>query len=198
LKKEIITIKAVKRDLKKIIDWRINNLSEWRLAYIFPITTFSILVGTLMNNIWIGLLIFSFAVYHIVLYFCESNDYKKKIAVLSDAIERGDFSVSVERLSHIANETIYEPHTRVINRNATRNATKEIVVLYFKSGGSWRVPNFRHYDWSNDYYISSNGLINMSLAGDEFFRIALSEHPDIDYCYLCKNFELDHSLQNGN
>ena len=53
----------------------------------------------------------------------------------------------------------------------------------------------KHYDWSKEYNLSSEGLKNISVEGNEFFYVSLQGHPDVAYVYPCKFFELDKGLE---
>lgn len=192
MKKEKITLNAIREDLLKVVKDQISNKSDWRFSYIIPITMIAILISVLFKNIFIGLLIFSVSVYHIVRYVIEFKEYKSNKTAIVSLIERDGISISNEVLDHIANETIYEPHAR----GRLTKSIKEITVYYFIGGSSWRVPNVdKHYSWSNEFYLSSNGLENISLAGDEFFLIRLQNYSDIAYIYPCKTFELDIAIE---
>ena len=194
MKKEKITLEAIKQDLMKMVNFQLSNKSDWRFSYIVPITLLAVMAGVLLKNVIVGLLIFSVAAYHIVRYVIEYREHKKsKLAIIS-FVERGEISISNEVFSHIANETIYEPHRA--GRRA--RATKVIFVYYFNSGSSWRVPNVdMHYSWSKEFYISSKGLENISISGDEFYFVSLQSHQEIAYIYPCKNFELDANLKSN-
>ncbi len=192
--KEKITIHAVKQDLTRLALWQQANRAEWRFTYIFPITLIAVLVGIVLKNVLVAGLIFLPALYHIVRYVIDYRAYKAKKSALLSMIDRGDISVSLEKLSHIAKETVYEPHYHY----SSTHSAKEITVYYFDGGSSFRVPNFyKHYEWSKEYYISTKGLENISLSGDEFFFISLQDHHDISYIYPCKNFELGGDLINN-
>ena len=192
MKKEKITLEAIKQDLMKMVNFQLSNKNDWRFSYIVPITLLAVMAGVLLKNVIVGLLIFAVAAYHIVRYVIEYREHKKsKLAIIS-LVERGEISISNEVFSHIANETIYEPHR--VGRRA--RATKVITVYYFNSGSSWRVPNIdKHYAWSKEFYISSKGLENISISGDEFYIVSLQSHHEIAYIYPCKNFELDANLK---
>ena len=192
MKKEKITLEAIKQDLLKIVNFQLSNKAQWRFSDIVPITILAVMVGVYLKNVFVGLLVFSAAAYHIVRYVIEYKGYKTNKNAIISLIERGQISISTEIFSHIANETVYEPH-RVGRRTKT---TKTITVYYFDGGASWRVPTFeKHYSWSKDFYISSKGLETISIAGDEFFFVRLQKHSDIAYIYPCKNFELDENLK---
>ena len=192
MKKEALTLANITKDLRQIAFLNRSNAEEWRFTYIIPITLIAVIIGIILDSILVGLLIFSVAAYHIVCYVREYKVHKEKVRAIEAVIERGDISISVEKLSHIAEETIYEPHTH----GKHSHATKTVTFFYFMSGGSWRVPDVgRHYEWSKDYYISSKGLENISVNGDEFFYISLQGYYDIAYVYPCKFFVLDDDLK---
>lgn len=187
MKKEILTVENIKSDLMKVAKVQQSIRSEAREIYIIPPILLAIAFGFYTKTFWIALPFLAFAAFHIIKYIREhrqSSDAKRRI---SDSLERGDFSVSVEKLSHIANETVYEPHAG--RRRA--HSTREAVLLYFLSGASWRVPTVeKHYEWSENYYMSSAGILNTSVKDNEFYFITLKGYPNISYVYNTKMFEL--------
>lgn len=188
--KEKLTIDAIRQDLKRIAAWSISNKAGWRFSFIIPITLLAVLMGILLRNPWIGILIFLVALYHIIRYVIAYHEYKAKKRAVLEILDRADISISVERFSHIAVETVYEPHS-----GGSGNSAKAVKVFCFQSFANWRVPPFdRHYKWSKEFDISTKGLENISIKGDDFFYVSLQEHPDIAYIYPCKNFDLDSSL----
>lgn len=190
--KEKLTMEAIKSDLIKIANYQVSNKADWRFSYIVPITLLAILLGVFTQNVLIGIAVFCVAVYHTVRFVMEYKEYKTKKAAILSLIECGEISIITETFSHIANDVIYEPH-RVGRRS---RGTKTITLYHFNGGSSWRVPLFaKHYEWSKEYYISSKGLENISIRGDEFYFVSLQAHNDIAYIYPCKNFELDKSLE---
>ena len=210
MKKEKLTLEAIKQDLMKTVRFQLSNKTDWRFSYIVPITLLAVMIGILLKNVLIGLLIFSIAAYHIVRYVIEYRAYSQKKNAVISMIEREEISISNEIFSHIATETIYEPHrvgrralaTEIIYAplRAGRRAlaTKTITVYYFNGGSSWRLPSVaKHYDWSKDFYISSKGLENISISGDEFYFVSLQANHEVAYIYPCKNFELDANLKNN-
>ena len=194
MKKEKLTLEAVKQDLMKMVNFQLSNKTDWRFSYIVPITLLAVMASILLKNVFVGLLIFSIAAYHILRYVIEYREYKQsKLAIIS-LIDKGEILISNDVFSHIATETVYEPHR--VGRRA--HATKTITVYYFNGGSSWRVPNVdKHYAWSKEFYISSKGLENISIAGDEFYFVSLQANHEVAYIYPCKNFELDASLKNS-
>ena len=201
MKKETLTMEAIKQDLLNVVNFQLSNKTNWRFSYIAPITVLAVMAGIFLKNIFVGLLVFSVAAYHIARYVIEYKEYKTNKDAIISVLERGKFSIATEKLSHIANEIVYEPHSKpklVLSRsrfNKAARLTKTITVYYFDGGTSWRLPNVdKHYSWSKEFYISAKGLENISIAGDEFFFVRLQGHFDIAYIYPCKNFELDKSL----
>ncbi len=193
MKKETLLLSNITQDLKIVIKEKIGNTTDWRFSYIIPITLISVALGIVLKNVWLPLLIFSVAAYHIVRYIVEFKTQSIKKKAVMEVIGREDISISVVRLSHISSETIYEPH-RVFRR---ANATKTVTYYYFESGNHWRIPKVdKHYIWSKDYYISSQGLENISIQGDEFYFVSLQGYNDIAYIYPCKIFELGEKLSN--
>ncbi len=191
--KEPLTLAALSKDLRTIAEKQVTIAADYRSSYYIPVTFLAIAAGIFLQNIWIGLLIFSFAAYHIVrsvMTVLQHRKIKKSILTL---IDRNAVSVSRETLSHISVETIHEPH--VTRRRRTR-AFKEAAFFHFASGKTWRllaIPNY--YEWSKDYFHSSAGLYNISIQGDEFFLVTLQDHPEIACVYPCKFFILDAALQ---
>ena len=195
MQKEMLTMQGIKQDLGRIVRFHISNKSDWRATYIVPCTLGAIIVGVLLKNIWIALLIFSVAAYHIVHYVREYREYRAQKNAIKGALERGDVSISVARLSHIAREIIYEPH--LAGRHMHK--TKEVTFYYFEGGARWREPCFgTHYAWSRELSLTSKGLDNISVQGDEFFYVSLQGYADIVYVYPCKLFALDETLKQKN
>lgn len=192
MKKEKILLSNIIQDLKIVADFQISNTADRRLVYIIPATLLSVILGFLSKNFWIALAIFTVAAYHIVRYAIEYKDYRAQKKSINDVLERGDVSVSVEQLNSISEELIYEPHRNLTNTKLARATT----FYYFASGKSWRVPNvLKHYKWSMEYYVSTEGLKNISIEGDEFYFVSLQGNHNIAYIYPCKNFELEESLR---
>ena len=196
MKKEEITIEKVKHDLCLYASYKISNIFDWRSLYFIPVTFLAVVVGVLLKNIWIGLAIFSVAAYHIAIYVTGSKQYKDQKREIKKLINSGGISITLYKLGHISTETIYEPHlSQRIGRRSIISNYKEVKYYNFTAGGSWRLPKFTHYSWSKDYYMSGEGLENISLQGDEFYHVALRENHDIAYIYPCKFFELDDDLK---
>ena len=197
MKKETLLLSNIIQDLKIVIEKQLSNKGKWRFSFIVPITLISVILGVFLKNILIALLIFSVAVYHIVRYILEYRAYRGKYSAVMEVLHRADISISIEKLSHISAEMIYEPHFSFRPRQIGHsNTTKTVSFYYFLSGSQWRIPSVKqHYLWSKEYYLSSEGLENISLQGDEFYFVSLKDYPDIAYIYPCKIFVLEEKLK---
>lgn len=196
MSKETLSLDNIKQDLNAVAYSTISNESDWRFSYVISFSALAVLCGIITKSIWVGLLIFAVAAYHIVFYIIAYKEYLTHKKAIRQLIKRGDISISLEKLSHIAEETVYEPWS---GRRGRTHFTKLIRVYNFMSGGSWRVPDVdKHYKWSKTHYISLSGLANISVQGNEFFYISLQGYPEIAYIYPLKLFELDKSLEKNN
>ncbi len=191
MKKETITLGIIQNDLMKIACAKQSNHANWRYSYIIPIILLAIGAGVLLESVWIGLAIFLPAMYHVVCYIRECREHKARISAVRAVLARGDVSIAIKTLSHIATETIYEPHA--VGRR--RLATKEIKMYYFKGGSAWRDWLANYYTWSTDFCMNAKGLENISIAGDDFYYIVLQGNPEVACIYPCKYFTLEESLQ---
>ncbi|MBQ9780891.1 MAG: hypothetical protein IJW00_08095 [Clostridia bacterium] len=188
MNKETLTMEGIRSDLMKMLHDQVSNQANWRFSYIVPVTALAVLAGVLTRNPFIGIAVFCIAAYHIVRFIMEYQEYQKEKRAIVSAIEHDEISISTEIFSHTANEVIYEPHS--VGKRS--DVTKTITRYYFNGGASWRVPRCaKHYEWSKEYYISSKGLENISLKGDEFYFVSLQKYHDIAYIYPRKNFEFD-------
>lgn len=194
MKKETVTLSNIQGDLALVAKLQISNKGDGRLVFIIPLTLLAILGGVFLKSIWIPLPLLAVAAYHVIRLVLEYREHKAKMQIILGGIERGDVSISTEKLSHVATETVIEPHQTPTRVKSTNVAT----FFYFEAGRRWRVPKVdRHYKWSKDYYVSTRGLENVSLQGDEFLYVSLQEDCDIAYIYPCKNFTLDTELKSN-
>ncbi len=192
MKKEALTFKNVKRDLDRMAYSRMSSAEDHRLGYIIPAVLLAVILAVVFKSVVVTLLLAAFAAYHTVYFVIACRKYKESRKALEEAVERADISISVEKLSHIAEETVYEPHQTGVRRNEY----KTVRHFYFEAGGSWRVPDvYRHYEWSSEYYLTTKGLDNISIKGDEFYYISLQGFGDVAYIYPCKFFTLDDHLR---
>jgi len=183
--KEILTLPNVTWDLKTVADLKFFHILTWKLCFIISLSLIALIDSLWIRSVWICLPTAILAVYHIVRFLMAANRWRAEKKSIVEAVALGKISVSVETVSHIAEETVYESHPSLRGSRAA----KQISVLYFQSGGSFRIPEVEiHYPWSKEYYISTKGLINITRSGDEFYLISLTRHGEIAYVYPCKSF----------
>lgn len=191
--KEALKIENVKKDLKRAATYRYGNTAEEYVTYFMPFVALAIFSYILFQALWLSLLLLAPAVFFIILYIPKRRKGKKELQAVHDAIERADFSVSVKTLLSIAKETVHEPHivARIGRNRAAIAQTRTAPVFYFEGGSGWRLyGNEKHYTWSTDNYLSTAGLLNLSLPGNEFYYIALQGYYDVSYVYPAKLFTL--------
>ena len=188
MKKETLTLSNIKEDLMKIAKFELYNHRHWKLWYIIPVALPLLMLGIFLNNLWVYAIIFLIVVCGIIRYSVDYKKYSVKKHAIENLDDRKGISISVEKYDRLGVEIIFEPHFNGIR--ITKHKT--VSCIYFSSGGSWRVPDVdKHYKWSREYYISTKGLDNISLKGDEFFYVSLQGHYEIAYVYPLKFFELD-------
>ena len=186
MKKELLTVDNMRNDLISVFEYKSDTSSEKRLVYIVPFLLAAILVGILMKNPWPAIAVLTVPVYHTVRLVLEKREEKAQKIKMIDMLKNGELAVSLETLSHIAEEEIYEPHFGGRRARTTRTVT----VFYFESGASWRRPEGYHYGWSKTYGMSSAGLENTSVAGNTFYYVTAKQGYGTAYIYNTKFFEL--------
>ena len=184
---ENLTLSSIKQDLNIVAYSNISNADDWRFSYIIPIFILAISAGIYLKSFWAALFISTFDGYHIYKFAIAYKQYRRQIKAIKNTLERGAVSISVEKLSHISHETIYEPHYS----HRRSHLTKDITVFYFDSARNWRVPGVTvHYKWSKDHYISQKGLENISIQGDEFYVVHYKGLTGIELLYSLNLYEL--------
>ena len=193
MKKDTLTLTNIQSDMRKIAYTQVSNKADWHIPYIILAVPMAIICGVVLKSIWPALAVIAISVPNFVRFCVAAREYKMQREAIKSMLDRGDVCISVDKLSHIAEDTIYEPH-----RGYRRiHSTKTVKFYYFASGGRWRVPLGEHYEWSSEYRLSSKGLENVSLVGDEFYYVSLQGYHEIAYIYPCKYFALDESLKSN-
>ena len=98
--KEILTKENVKQDLLNRLKVKQLVKYDWRFLYIL----FAAALGCpflALRLAWVSVPFFAFAGYHVVRVIMEAHQNHTAKKLLRRAIERGDFSVSVQELDHI-------------------------------------------------------------------------------------------------
>lgn len=187
MKKEALTLDHIKRDLTEAAMAHRANMEDWHIGKAIGFVALALLLDFLLWPLPFWLVGAVPAAYQVYQYVREHIAYRRRKEAIGAAIARGDFSITKETLTATVIEEIYEPHMGY--RRA--HSIKGVPFFYFESGSRWRAVDFMHYDWSRELHLSTQGLMNVSLAGDEFYFISLQGNPDIAYIYPCKFFVLD-------
>lgn len=207
--KETLTREGIQHDLKKQAEQLYHNKSGARLVIAIPFTIWAVAIiiffGFKAIPLLISALLLLVAAYQYYGYFTDWKRYGTHKKMILEAIHRADFSISVQKLSHISRDTVYEPYEHTTFWHGTHaHAAKETTVFCFEGGDSWRLPFVsgqdhparisRHYSWSREFHLSSKGLLNVSIPGNDFYYVSLQSDYEISYVYPCKLFTLDKSL----
>lgn len=187
MKKDIITLGNIKSDLGSIAFTSNLDRAEDSLVKIIGFTIIAVLLGVCFKRVFISAAVLSYVIYETYFYIKGNREYKKKEKALENALERCDFSISIEELDHIEERQAHSRHTSDFETEDT---------YHFKEGSSWTAPlNKTHYWWSKEYRISTQGLKNVSVQGDKYYYVSLQGYYGIAYIYPCKFFELDSSIE---
>ena len=195
MQKETLTLDAIKKDLKLIIDKQYSNKSErWIFATLY-LTMATVGIGVLFKDAIPAILFFLLlGTYPIWRYVKERRAYSANKKALLETWRRAQISITVLKFSHKSEELIYEPHYHTASNDA--HSCKPIHVYYFENGASWRLPIvWCHYKWSKEFSLSPQGLDNLAYKGSEFYFVRLQAQQDIAYVYPCLMFQLDPSLR---
>lgn len=193
IRKERLDLDGVESDMRSVIKNRVRSFWLWRLKFILPSAILLSLVipfteefGTSVGHtvvIAVLLLTLAYSIIMLAIQLLSTVKAKRKI---SRGLTRDDLSVTVEKLSHITTEEVYEPYI-----SGHTGFFKTVIMYYFSSGLGWREPVRRlHYEWSELYQTSSRGLENSSIAGEEFYVITLNADRNVRYIYNTKLFGL--------
>ena len=196
---DAITLENIRKDLTAAAEAKRHAMQEWRMTYILPLVTIAAIIGFVLWAIdfvlWLPALAVCLAPagYHIFYHVRAGRECKREKRLIEGISARKDLAITVEALSHIATETVYEPYMTQVSHKI--RLMKNIIVFHFAAGGRFRLPALRkHYAWSREYCLSSTGLWQTSVEGNEFYVISLQGHPDIRYIYPKKFFKLSASL----
>lgn len=113
---------------------------------------------------------------------------RKQKKEFANTIDRGNYHISIERLTSVERRTAINQ----TYRSQGRSGLCEVTVYSFSHDISWTDWRTRmHYEWSRDYHLTPQGLENISVAGNYFYVVFLRDNPNISYVYPCKFFESD-------
>lgn len=188
--KEILTIESIRKDLDEICLDATPIIDNWRLWFVLLAPIVGLVVGIVLKNLWIGLLIAALSPYHTVVMSVRNDKNRKKHKkALDEAYKRGDLITVKEEVLERAD--VQEAYVR----RGSNTTTTKVYSFRFESGAVWSPRRFKkHYEWSKDSYISTEGLEHMSLKGDVFYRVTIEGYRGAMNYYPAKLFVLDKSL----
>lgn len=194
MEKDELLLNCIKFDLATVVGIKMKILAGWRMAFIWPFTLIAIISGVVLKNIWIALAIFAVALYHIIRFVTGNKKYKILLNKIGSA-ERDKFTISLDYLTKVETETVYQPRMRIASAGLRNSAFTEVLNFCFESGRKWRVPEVDfHYKWSENYIFSIVGILNAFGRGGDFYYVSLKDSPDIAYVYPCDFFSLGEGL----
>lgn len=187
MKQEALSYMQIRNDLMLIDKHKKSIQIMWRMNYIIGFGMLSVILSIRPLIFFQWMLPLPVVIYHAVLLYLWMKQHRPIERALRQAEGMDAFSVSLEKLTRIVDETVYEPHL------GTRRFHSHSIVreMYFYSGASWRIPPVKkHYRWSDACCMSSQGLENTSVSGDEFYLISLKHESSVAYIYNTKFFRL--------
>ena len=190
VQKEVLTKDDIISDLLLWEAYVHSNKTEIHYAYIILPILFGSLFAALTGIIYLALIFLVLPIYHLYLLIKKIRNTRMRRA----RILNSDISIKTDVLERITTEQIYEPR---YSFGRTRHNMRTVTYFYF-SMRKWRVPNvMTHYDWSPNFYLSTEGLINTSVEGNEFYLVSIKDEYEVGYAYNKKFFELSKDLKQG-
>ena len=184
VKKERLTQENIIKDLLYSEAQRRYLAKNRHSTYIIPILYVAVIVLLLTKFFWIGIIIALGTIYptvRCVMIYRDSANRKRSIL-------NGEFTVITDKLVNIGYETVYEPDFTG-DFPFMMTFTRDYEFFYFDAQKWQVVGNSRHYDWSKEHYMSTQGLRNTSILGDEFYLVINNYDHEIGYIYNTKFFE---------
>lgn len=175
MQKEKLTTEHITEDLCRNELLRYNR-SQYFFVYGVTCATFA-LFFSLALSAWFGLVFGLPAAVLLGLEGWQYLQYRK----LRQSIRKGQYTVTSEILTACSEEDIP-------NANTTRGRTPRY-VLHF--GGEDYCVNDDNYPWSRDFRLSYNGMVNTSVAGDEFWVVRATKTEEIGAVYNKKFFDYE-------
>ena len=185
-KKEQLTKENIIRDLVRAEEIRHARVSSINVSLIGDFLIAAVFAALLTRTVWVGVPILLGSVYNAVRLIQKIRIFRTN----TSAIEKGGFVIDTDVLSHIAQERIYEPHISGRGRRIRFNNYRTVTYYYFDNC-RFRECFFGGFEWSKEYYLSKNGLQNISLAGDEFYVAVRSSDGEVGQIYPKKFFDYD-------
>ncbi len=175
--KEVLTKENIQKDVLAYV----KRIADAKGSYLLDIGVYSMILLILLACAGAWQIALPFALVPIISFLRYIPWWRAAREERGEA-SQGEFTIVREKLSHIAEETIYEP--RYLGRY-TRNM-HSVRFLYFPCG-QWRIQP-RNYTWSKTFYMSGQGVENTSLVGDEFYIAIVNSTQEICAVYNTKFF----------
>ena len=136
MSKEKLTLDAIKKDLCRYAEWQLYKKGSPSLGLFVAFLALAVVLGIYLQNVWIPMIVLlpaAFFLYKFITECKEHNDQKKTILSM---IDRGDFSISVERLS-----SIYEDYQA--KYSAVRDSVKFDFAYIYNASLNTPMTQFR-------------------------------------------------------
>ena len=190
IRKETLTRDDIRKDLIKYEKQHLSNITsgpwDFFMHFIFVALLLGGFAGLLFNvtvGVMIGIVLTVPSIYHLIKLIRCYREGKKRMRMVIN----GEFTVSTDILADIGEDQVYEPR---IHYHPSHYHLYRTVPFFFFHNSRWRVVNtYKHYEWSQLYYMSQKGLENTSIPGDEFYTVFLNGDGEIGYIYNTKLFE---------
>ncbi len=178
MQKEILTKKRIAEELKKIYSWKgfllgigfflvVTALMMWALSLLYEAFLMEQLLLRILYRllqIVIGGGMAALSVYVFI------STYRTR-----QSVDCGNFQVVTDRV--VRTEERYDPHRH-----------KRCWYLHFASFGKYEIMGGTHYDWSERYAMTDEGIYNTAIEGDTFY-IVTDNNKTILQVYNTKFFE---------
>ena len=187
MNKSLLSVDKIQVDLKRILNLQFKH--NWGII----LHNFSALGGALLTFVivsqasqmwyWITFSIFI----AMLVWWCLSTLFKIISYVsLNSQIEKGNFSVTTEKLINVDVEAEYTPITHI--SKMSKSDYRGVCVLKFLVG-TWFIPESL-YEWSGENTMSYADIRDTSEVGDEFYVVTYNKSKKIGCAYNKKFFHL--------
>ncbi|MBR7098477.1 MAG: hypothetical protein IKC59_03600 [Clostridia bacterium] len=191
IRREALTRDHIRYDLIKYEKYRLSckQSTLWDFAFFF--IYFALAGGAIAGVVFkltAGLIVGG------IIALPSVYNFVRMIVLYKDSLNRrrmiinGEFSIATSTLTGIGEDQVYEPH--VVRRRLHCHLYRTVPFFFFEDV-QWRVvQTLQHYEWSELYSMSYQGLKNTSIIGDKFYVVYLDRHGDACYIYNTKLFQL--------
>ncbi|MBQ2827505.1 MAG: hypothetical protein IJF13_09785 [Clostridia bacterium] len=187
IKKDLLTEENIKSDLMVTSYAGVEKKHEPLYYLVYVLFGISFVLAYFLRSPWylfIGPIAYLITPF-IVLIKDTVKHKRRKQAILGSG-----FTVREDTLSHVNLESVPASHSRRMLSKNTAFGIEEKYVFHF-NGCDWEAPKGvgNLYNWSENYYMSLEGIYNTSLMGDEFYIVERNLDGEIGCIYNKKFFE---------